>query len=87
MKAGFIPIRLEDYVEQHLRNNPDEDRDDLTRRLKYAINAYKRGVKCHCGNPIWIIGSAQVGLSCFTCITCEAMPDNDYEIDVDNSGK
>jgi hypothetical protein len=29
MKTGFIPIRLEDYVEKHLRSNPDVERADL----------------------------------------------------------
>jgi hypothetical protein len=28
-----------------------------------------------------VIGSASVGNSCFTCITGESSPDNDYEID------
>jgi hypothetical protein len=28
-----------------------------------------------------VIGSAVVGNACFTCITGEAMPDNEYEID------
>ena len=82
MKTGFIPIRLEDYVEKHLRSNPDVERADLIERLEYAVAAYKRGVRCECGAPIWIIGSAEVGLSCFTCITGEATPDDDYEIDV-----
>ena len=82
MKTGFIPIRFEDYVEKHLRSNPDVERADLIERLEYAVTACKRGVRCECGAPIWIIGSAEVGLSCFTCITGEATPDDDYEIDV-----
>ena len=81
MKTGFSPIRLEDYVELHLRANPSAERGDLIRRLKRAIDASKRGVRCQCGAPIWIIGSAEVGLSCFTCITGESAPDKDYEID------
>ncbi len=82
MKTGFTPIRLENYVELHLRSNPDVERADLIRRLEYAVTAHKRGVRCQCGAPIWIIGSAEVGLSCFTCITGESAPDEDYEIDV-----
>jgi hypothetical protein len=31
--------------------------------------------------PIWAIGSAVVGNACFTCITGEADPSSDYEID------
>ena len=81
MKTGFAPIRLEEYVELHLAANAGVQRADLIRRLKYAIDAFKRDVRCHCGAPIWIIGSAEAGLSCFTCITGESAPDEDYEID------
>ncbi|HEX4961197.1 MAG TPA: hypothetical protein VF173_10200 [Thermoanaerobaculia bacterium] len=80
MKRGFIPISLERYVELHLKANPGTDREDLVKRLRYAREAYARGEVCHCGAPIWIIGSAMVGLSCFTCITGEGFPDDDYEI-------
>lgn len=80
MNPGFIP-----YVAQHLRSNPGGDRNDLIKRLQYAIDAHKAGARCSCGAPIWIIGSAEVGLACFTCITSEAMPDNDFEIDLDDA--
>jgi len=83
VKKGFFPIQLTDYVALHLRANPDVHRDELIERLQFAIDAYKRSVRCNCGAPIWIIGSAEAGLSCFTCITGEAEPDNDYEIEVE----
>ena len=82
MATGFTPIRLDDYVEQHLRANADVEREDLVERLHYAIAASQGDERCACGEPIWIIGSAEAGLSCFTCITGEAVPDNDYEIDL-----
>src|SRR5262245_21067107 len=82
MKHGFIPIRLEDYVERYLRANSGGDRADLIERLEYAIASFRNDERCRCGAPIWIIGSAEAGLACFTCITGEATPDNDYEIDV-----
>lgn len=82
MKVGFTPIRLNDYVELHLRANPDVKRADVIARLEYAIDASRRDVRCQCGAPIWIIGSAEAGLACFTCITGEAVPDSDYEIAV-----
>ena len=85
MKSGFTPIRLEDYVELHLRSNRGVDRAELIDRLTYAVDAAKRGVRCRCGAPIWIIGSAEAGLSCFTCITGDVAPDKDYEIDVSAS--
>ena len=86
MTNGFAPIRLEDYVERHLRSNPDTKREDLIHRLHYAIAAFRRGEHCRCGQAIWIIGSAEVGLACFTCITGESEPDRDYEIDLSGFG-
>jgi hypothetical protein len=82
VKVGFTPIRLRDYVELHIRANPGTDRAEFTQRLKHAVDAYRRGVRCRCGARIWIIGSAEAGLACFTCITGEATPDHDYEISV-----
>lgn len=82
MKNGFVPIPLHDYVALHLRSNPDVKRADLVGRLEYAIDAYRSGVHCQCGAPIWIIGSAETGLKCFTCITGDAVPNYDYEIEV-----
>ena len=80
MEAGFTPILLEDFVELHLRANPGTDRAELIARLEYAIDAYRKDIRCQCGAPIWIIGSAEAGLACFTCITLQAAPDRDYEI-------
>jgi hypothetical protein len=80
MNDGFVSILLEDYVTLHLRSNPAFDRAELIECLQHAIDAHKNGKRCRCGAPIWIIGSAMAGLACFTCITGEASPDNDYEI-------
>jgi hypothetical protein len=82
IKTGFVPISLEEYVALHLESNPDTSREEITTALREALEAYKRGAKCIvCGNPIWVIGSAFTGNMCFTCITGEAMPEDDYEID------
>jgi len=80
--TGFTPIQLHDYVELHLRANPDADRAELIEQLADAIVAHRAGARCACGEPIWIIGSAQAGLGCFSCITGQAAPDQDYEIAV-----
>jgi hypothetical protein len=32
---------------------------------------------------MWIVGLAQAGLACFTCITLESAPDDDYEIAIE----
>ena len=81
MKEGFIPISIEKYVNLHLKHNKDQDRKQLTEALDDALSAYKHDVRCACGNPIWVIGSALSGYACFTCITGEAYPEDDYEID------
>jgi hypothetical protein len=77
---GFVPIRLEDYVPLHLKSNPGEKQADVTARLKSALRAYQAGVRCSCGEPIWVIGSAEAGHMCFTCITGSTDPSDDYEI-------
>ena len=82
----FVPIGIEEYIEIHMRANPDEKPNELRGRLKEALSARKAGEKCDCGNPIWVIGSAIAGHACFTCITLEAVPDDDYEI-VDACGQ
>lgn len=74
---GFKKISIEKYVQVHL----SENKNDLEKRLKSALNDYKNGVKCSCGNDIWVIGSAAFGNSCFTCLTGESKPTDDYEID------
>jgi hypothetical protein len=82
MKVECTPISNEEYVDLHLKNNPDTSREEITIALKEALEDYKRGAKCIvCGNPIWVIGSAFGSNMCFTCITGEAMPEDDYEID------
>ena len=79
---GFVPISIDKYVEKHLKYNPSENEKDLRNRLDSALMAYQNGVRCTCGNDIWVIGSASVGNSCFTCITGESYPTDDYEIDI-----
>ncbi len=83
MKSGFTPISLGEYVKLHLKSNPGASREEIVERLTEALETYKGGARCtHCGNPIWVIGSAFSGFDgCFTCITGEADPEDDYEID------
>ena len=86
LRAGFTPISLPEYVKLHLRANPSTKQSELVARLRQAIEARRRGTLCQCGEPIWVIGSAEVGLRCFTCITGEAEPDHDYEIVDETAG-
>jgi hypothetical protein len=76
----FVPIGLEEYVTKFLANNPGNKRSEVTARLKETLGEFKAGARCACGAPIWVIGSAEVGHACFTCITGEAHPEEDYEI-------
>ena len=76
----FVPIEIEEYIKLHIDANPDENPDDLRLRLREALAAWKAGETCGCGNPIWVIGSAIAEYACFTCITMESVPDEDYEI-------
>ena len=78
---AFIPISINEYIKIHLANNPSEDEKELRKKLNAALEKYKNGKKCSCGSDIWVIGSAAVGNMCFSCITGEAYPKNDYEID------
>ncbi len=77
---SFVPIQLEKYVELHLKANPGAQRTELVARIEHALEAFRNGECCQCGQAIWVVGSAEAGLACFTCITGEATPSEDYEI-------
>jgi hypothetical protein len=79
---SFVPIGIEEYLELHLRSNPGEKRNEVLARLRDSVSAAVAGRRCQCGEPIWAIGSAVAGHACFSCITGEAHPSEDYEIDV-----
>jgi hypothetical protein len=78
---GFVPISFDRYVSLHVKSNPTVDKTEYALRLRRAVDARKAGARCACGAPIWAIGSAEVGDACFACITGEAWPEDDYEID------
>lgn len=78
---SFKPISVNNYVKIHIKNNPNDNETDLRKRLKIALSDYDKGIKCSCGNDIWVIGSASVGNNCFTCITGESNPNEDYELE------
>ncbi len=81
-KSGFTLISKDAYVDLFLKANRSDRRKDVVARLDDAIEAYKDGKRCSCGSPIWIVGSAEAGYGCFTCITGDSRPDDDYEIEV-----
>ena len=79
-KAGFTPISIDAYVKLHAQSNRDDKPEDVQAELQRALRDHQSGVKCHCGNPIWVIGSAVAGNACFTCITGKSCPDSDFEL-------
>jgi len=78
----FKPISFDDYVARHLAANKDEKETDFRERLRHAVESKRAGQRCDCGEPIWAIGSAETGYSCFTCTTGESDPSEDFEIDM-----
>ncbi len=76
---GFTPISIDDYLDKHNEKNANPP---LKRaRLESLLEDFKEGKGCaNCGAPIWVIGSALRGRTCFTCATGEAVPSEDYEI-------
>jgi hypothetical protein len=79
--TGFNPVRLNQFVKQYLRNNKEADGSEVRAAVEDALAAWRQGVRCACGNPLWVAGSAVAGYGCFTCITGSAEPDGDPEID------
>jgi hypothetical protein len=79
---GFIPITIDNFIKMHIENNPSENIEELKDQLEKRLSDYNNGIKCHCGNDIWVVGSSFAGNSCFTCITGESFPTDDYEIEL-----
>lgn len=78
---SFKSITINDYIKKHIASNPDTNEKSVKGALERALNDFKNKVKCSCGNDIWVIGSAFAGNACFTCITGENYPTEDFEID------
>ena len=78
--SGFVPVRLNQFIRQYLNTNKDADGDTVRAGVEDALAAWRQGVRCACGKPLWVAGSAVAGYGCFTCITGSAEPDGDPEI-------
>ncbi|BBO90759.1 hypothetical protein [Desulfosarcina ovata] len=79
---GFVPVSLNQFVKQYLRNNKGADAESVRAGVEDALAAWRQGVRCACGKPLWVAGSGVAGYGCFSCITGSAEPDGDPEIDV-----
>ncbi len=64
-----------------MTSNPTLDKTEYALRLRRAVDARKAVARCARGAPIWAIGSAEVGHARLACVTGEARPEDDYEID------
>jgi len=78
---GFIPVSIHQFVEQYMRNNKGTDREAIRAAVEDALSAWRHGVRCACGKPIWVAGSAVAGYGCFSCITGAVQPEGDPEIE------
>ncbi|RYM31487.1 hypothetical protein ERX46_16405 [Brumimicrobium glaciale] len=77
----FTPISINEYIALHLINNPSHKEEDLRNNLETSLADYNKNVKCSCGEDIWVIGSASLKNGCYTCLTGEKLPTDNYEID------
>jgi hypothetical protein len=77
----WIPITIDEYVKIHLQKNPNENEKVLRVRIEAELEDYNKGVKCQCGEDIWIVGSASSPFGCFSCISGRDYPTGDYEIE------
>ncbi len=81
MNYNFVPINIEKFAQMVVKNNKEDKKENVIKAIKASIKDVRKGIKCSCGNPIWVAGSAFTGNSCFTCITGETDTSEDYEID------
>ena len=52
--SGFMPVRVDQFVAQYLRNHEDVDGDALRAAVEDALAAWRQGVRCACGRPLWV---------------------------------
>ncbi|MBU0488256.1 MAG: hypothetical protein KKA07_16890 [Bacteroidetes bacterium] len=78
---GFVPISIDKFLKLHFKGKSNAEEPELRKNLLRALKDHKNGIKCSCGNDIWVIGSAFTGNSCFTCITGDSFPTEDFELD------
>ncbi len=77
----FVPISIDNFIEKQRINDPKTDVVQLKKDLIHFRKLKTDGVKCSCGNDLWVIGSAYSVKGCFTCITMETDCSEDYEIE------
>jgi hypothetical protein len=78
---NFTPISKQEYVALHLMNNPSTNEAELRNNLDNTLTDFNNRIKCSCGKDIWVIGSASLGNGCYSCLTGETLPTDNYELD------
>jgi|GEM_PF-272325 len=76
----FKGISLEKFVKQYLESNPQYDEQKVRENLLKSLADFKAGIKCECGQDIWVIGSSFSGNKCFRCIMGQE-PSEDLELE------
>ena len=77
----FKKLSIDSFIEKQNKSGKNIDTKQLKKDLTYFQQLKNQGIKCDCGNDLWVIGSAISGKGCFTCITMETDCSNDYEIE------
>lgn len=67
----FKSYSIDTFIAKRVAEHPETKPAQLRERLASALKDYRSGVRCACGNDLWVIGSALGGNGCFTCITGE----------------
>ena len=80
--TGFVPVSIDQFIRHYMHNNKTADGSAVRAGVEDALAAWRQGVRCACGNPLWVAGSAVAGYGCYTCITGSAQPDGDPEMHV-----
>ena len=71
-KNDFHKITIKEFVKKTIEGGSDQNASEIKKAFEEFKILKMKGELCHCGNPIWIAGSAIVGKGCFTCITGES---------------
>ena len=77
----FNKISVDNFIRKYKLNNPNADIVQLKSALIHFKELRSEGIKCNCGNSLWVIGSALSGKTCFTCLTGESDFSNEFDIE------
>lgn len=78
----FLPISVEEYIDLCLENSDGFSGEELRHLLSDSLYAFRQGVRCKCGNPLWVIGSAITGeYGCYKCLIGQDSSEAVFEID------